>query len=320
MIISILNKFKINCWHIKYYKLFHEKKQLALSIGGDNYCYGTFPTELAYLNRVLNKANCRTVLWGCSIEPELLNDKRIVKDLNRYSLITARESITYDALLNAGINKNTKLYPDPAFQLDKIDPKLSDDFSERNIVGINVSPLIMKYERNKNITWENYRQLIRYILQTTEMQIALIPHVVQLGNDDRIPLQVLYDEFKESGRVVMIEDHNCMELKGYISHLRMFICARTHASIAAYSTCVPTLVTGYSVKANGIAKDIFGTCEHYVVPVQSLQKNDELVSAFQWLTGHENVIRGYLREFMPSYCAKAQNAGQEIKRLIGENY
>ena len=39
----------------------------------------------------------------------------------------------------------------------------------------------------------------------------------------------------------------------------------------AYSSCVPTLVVGYSVKARGIARDIFGTEDRYVLPVQSLQ-------------------------------------------------
>ena len=49
------------------------------------------------------------------------------------------------------------------------------------------------------------------------MQIALIPHVVWNYNDDRIPLQFLYNEFKGTGRVVLIEDHNAEELKGFIS-------------------------------------------------------------------------------------------------------
>ena len=52
----------------------------------------------------------------------------------------------------------------------------------------------------------------------------------------------------------------------------MFIGARTHATIAAYSSCVPTLVVGYSIKARGIAKDLFGTDEGYVLPVQALAK------------------------------------------------
>ena len=61
--------------------------------------------------------------------------------------------------------------------------------------------------------------------------------------------------YKSTGRVMLVQDCNCEELKGYISRCRFFIGARTHATIAAYSSQVPTLVVGYSVKAKGIAKD-----------------------------------------------------------------
>ncbi|MDO5124498.1 MAG: polysaccharide pyruvyl transferase family protein, partial [Eubacteriales bacterium] len=87
-------------------------------------------------------------------------------------------------------------------------------------------------------------------------------------NNDLKPLESLFSIYKDSGRVVLIKDHNCEELKGYISRCRFFVGARTHATIAAYSTCVPTLVVGYSIKSKGIAKDLFGTFEKYVVPVQ----------------------------------------------------
>jgi colanic acid/amylovoran biosynthesis protein len=65
--------------------------------------------------------------------------------------------------------------------------------------------------------------------------------------------------------------------------LEMFVGARTHATIAAYSSCVPTLVVGYSVKARGIARDIFGSEENMVIPVQSLEHEDDLVNAFKYI-------------------------------------
>mgnify|MGYP000845310434 FL=1 len=319
-VLSVLARLHLISRGIKlYYFVYRTKCPVCLSIGGDNYCCPGFPEPLAYANRRLNRQGKKTVLWGCSIEPELLENPKILQDLNRYALITARESITYNALLKAGVSKNTKLYPDPAFALDTVKLPLPPGFEDGNTVGINVSPLIMEYEKNQNAVLENYQRLVEYILKSTGMRIALIPHVVWAGNDDRVPLRVLYDEFRDSGRVVMIEDHNCMELKGYISRCRMLVCARTHASIAAYSTCVPTLVVGYSVKAKGIAKDILGTYEHFVVPVQSLRNDSDLVIAFRWLMKHENEIRQHLQNFIPGYCAKAWEAGNEIRKLIEED-
>ena len=57
---------------------------------------------------------------------------------------------------------------------------------------------------------------------------------------------------------MILDEHNCMEMKGFIARCRFFVGARTHATIAAYSSCVPTLVVGYSVKAGGLQRDLLG--------------------------------------------------------------
>lgn len=301
---------------ICYDHLFKEnnKNSLAISIGGDNYCYSSFEIY-EILNEGFNNKGIKTVLWGCSVEPKLI-DERMGKDLSKYSLIVARESITYDAVKK--VNANTKLYPDPAFQLEKVELPLPKGFEYGNTIGINLSPLIIGCEEKKGSTMSNYEQLIKHIIETTDMQVALIPHVVWENNDDRKPLMDLFEKFKDTGRIIIIDDHNCMELKGYIARCRMFIGARTHSTIAAYSTCVPTLVIGYSVKAKGIAKDIFGTYDNYVIPVQTLKNKEELVNAFEWLKKNEIDIREHLCGFMPNYINKALEAGQEVFKLIGE--
>lgn len=301
---------------IQYDELFrnHGDRDIAISIGGDNYCYSGYKTY-EILNKEFNKRGTKTVLWGCSVEPSLI-DENMSKDLSRYSLITARESLTYNAVKK--VNPNTKLIPDPAFLLDKIELPLPNGFDENNTIGINMSPMIMSCEENKGATMLNYESLVKYIIDNTDMQIALIPHVVWSRNDDRIPLGKIYEKFKDTNRVVLLDDYNCMELKGFISKCRLFIGARTHATIAAYSTCVPTLVIGYSVKAKGIAKDIFGTYKNYVLPVQSLKNKDDLINGFDWLKNNEDSIRQHLKNFMPSYREQALCGKKEIDILVGE--
>lgn len=282
-----------------------------LSIGGDNYCYAGRDI-LGYYNRIIHEKGRKTILWGCSFEPGDLTDS-IARDISRYDLIIARESISYDTLLK--INPHTELIPDPAFLLDKVDLPLPAGFTQGNTVGINVSPLIMDCESSKGITVQNYHRLIRYIIETTDMQIVLIPHVVEPKNDDCVPLQKIYDAFSDTNRVVLLDDCNAMELKGYISRCRFFVGARTHATIAAYSTCVPTLVVGYSVKALGIARDIFGTEENYVLPVQSMRSENDLMNAFCWLMRRENDIRTHLNAFIPSYQDKVWKANNLVRNL-----
>lgn len=325
---SPLKRWSLNFFRVAFFrKLFHNdckyiqishndffksigRNNIYLSVGGDNYCYKGRDI-LGYYNNLLHRKGAKTVLWGCSFEPADMTDE-IAKDIRRYNLIVARERISYDVLKS--VNHNTVLLPDPAFQLDKEELPLPEVFQEGNTIGLNVSPLVLDYADGKLI-FDNYRMLMRHILDTTECSIALIPHVVKDGNDDRTILTELYQEFKESERIVMIKDCNCMQLKGYISRCRMFVGARTHATIAAYSTCVPTLVAGYSVKAIGIARELFSADENYVVPVQALKSKDDLTKAFVWMQEREVEIRNYLQEVMPEYKARILKAKELIEKL-----
>ena len=245
---------------------------------------------------------------------ELLKNPEIVADLKEFDLITARESISYNALKT--ININTVKVADPAFTLPKKLLSLPDNWLERNMVGINASPLILQNGKDSNTVYMAYRMLIQEILDHTDCGVALIPHVVCDGNNDLEVLAQLYDEFKDNDRIMLIGDHNCMELKGYIARCRFFVGARTHATIAAYSSCVPTLVLGYSVKSRGIARDLFGNEENYVLPVQSLQEPDELTKHFRWLVGHEKEIKDHLEKIMPEYISKAYSGKMALDKLV----
>ena len=229
-------------------------------------------------------------------------------------MIVARETITYNNMIKKGLT-NVKLYPDVAFTLE-IDENM-EELPPENTVGINLSPLIMNYETNEGNALASYEKLVEYILNETDMNVALVPHVMWEGNDDRVPLKKIYDKFKDSGRVYMIGDYNCTQLKAYISKCRFFIGARTHATIAAYSTCVPTLVVGYSVKSKGIAKDIFGTYDRYVIPVQDLTE-ENLIDEFKWMVNNEKSIKNHLEGFMPKYRQKSLEAGKEITNILGD--
>lgn len=283
----------------------------VLGIGGDNYCYDT-PTYVYLVNEMLDKAGVKRIFWGASVEPSMI-DERMLSDLRGYYRIWARESITYEALLNKGLNQ-TFLLPDPAFVLGRKDLPLPEGFEELNMVGINVSPMIISYEKNQGVVFRNYVNLVSHILDETTMNIVFIPHVVWSHNDDRKPLRDLYEMFRETGRVLMVEDHNAEVLKGYIARCRFMIVARTHASIAAYSSQVPTLVVGYSVKARGIARDIFGTETNYVLPVQSLSSENELVESFKWLYTHEEGIKEHYAKVIPQYIDEVY----QIKEKMGE--
>lgn len=281
-----------------YKKTFEEvdKDAIALSIGGDNYCYPGYE-RFIMLHNMLARRGVKTVLWGCSVEPESVENLK--KDLCNYDLIVARETLSYTAMKKIGVN--VVLNPDPAFWLDT-DTSYADTLNLNNCVGINLSPMVINKEKVSGITLKNYENLIEFILDKTDCNVVLVPHVIwEDNNDDREPLKYLYEKYKRTKRIILLEDQNCENLKGVISKCRFFIGARTHSTIAAYSSFVPTLVVGYSVKAKGIAKDLFGTYENYVIPVQSFEDENRLLNSFKWLMDNEKEIKEYLENYIPVY-------------------
>ena len=279
---------------------------VLISIGGDNYCYGE--NEFIYMvNRYVKKKHAKTVLWGCSVEPERISPQ-MAEDLRSYDLIVARESLTFAALKS--INNSTVLKPDPAFTMIPVECELPSVFAKSKVIGINLSPLIIGNEKSSGVTFQNYIRLIQFILDNTSNSVALVPHVVWKTSDDRTILRKLKSEFSDMDRVILIEDHSAPELKYIISKCDMFVGARTHAAIAAYSTCIPTLVVGYSVKAKGIAKDLFGSYDKYVLPVQQLENEDDLVNAFRKLLDTYCDDKKRLHKIMPTYIQNAYEASK----------
>ena len=331
---KIADHFFAHVWYYVWRAVFHDPESfmryrfrkvlgknrapLYISTGGDMYCYELSKKEAIVANSTFCRAGAKTVLWGCSLEPELLQETEVVEDMKRYALITPRESITAEALRKVGITENVKLFPDPAFALEPQKTELPKKFVAGKTIGINISPMIVRNEKVPGITIDNYRRLIEHILQNTDDCVALIPHVMWNYNDDRLTLKELYRGYEANERVLIFPDMSCQKLKYIISQCRAFIGARTHATIAAYSSCVPTLVVGYSVKARGIARDLFGSEEHYVLPVQALEKPEELIRAYDWIMEKEQKIRNRLETIMPEYCARAKSAGDEIRKLWEE--
>lgn len=283
---------------------------VCLSIGGDNYCYGEQPGWYEVDNRVKAQGK-KLVLWGCSIGEEDMS-KRKLEDLKQFDLILARETLTYNMLKSKGLN-NVHLCADPAFTMEKEELDLPEDWLEGNTIGINFSPLIL--ERNK-LSQVAVRDLIHYILNTTDLTIALTPHVIQDGNNDYEILYKYFEEFKNTGRVILLPDTlNAMQYKGYIARMRFFIGARTHATIAAYSNCVPTMVLGYSVKSKGIAKDLFGE-EKLVLGIEEISNSGRLKAKFDEMMQEEEELRRQLKRSIPKIKKMSYRAVEYLYELV----
>lgn len=298
-------------------KILMGKNAIWLSIGGDNYCYTGMQHILSEQSMLFSYYKIPRILWGCSVEESVLNEKT-VDELKDYSLITVRESISQNILLKSGVsNDSLVLCSDPAFTLKTQKANWNESFLNTQPIGINVSALMgCRYDAYDNATYNNFKALIRHILDNTNENIILIPHVRQKGNDDLVPSMELANEFKNERILVADEDFNCMELKYIISKCKMFIGCRTHSTIAAYSTCVPTLVVGYSTKAKGIAKDIFGDYNDLLVDARDFETDNDLLNKFLRFNERTDELKDHLERIMPEYIDRAYLAKEALLQII----
>jgi polysaccharide pyruvyl transferase WcaK-like protein len=290
-------------------------KDLAIAIGGDNYCYDK-GRDFYELDNEIKEKGTKMTLVGCSIEPDEIPGE-LAEHLKCFDLIAVRETISYNALEENGL-KNITLIPDSAFLLEKDELPLPVGWKDGDTIGLNFSPLSVGYSKNADAVYKSIFNLVEHIINNSESVIALISHVMIPNEEDAIISHMIYDRYKDTGRIIVIDDLslNCMQIKGYIARCKMFIGARTHATIAAYSTYVPTVVLGYSIKAKGIAKDIFGTYENYVRPIQDLSDENYLINSYEWLLANLTGMRKHLQEFVPQYKEKALLLKSEIYKLL----
>lgn len=312
----ILRQFKIDknaLWKYKYKKSSKliDEETLALSTGGDIYCYGD-SDWLTYLNRISKGNGAKTVLWGCSIEEKLLTPE-VIEDLKAYSLITVRESISEATLHKHGIIDNVKRFPDPAFKLKQEKCDIFEWNKIGKIVGINLSTHVVKSQKLYN----TFKRFIKYLADETEYSVVLIPHVFWDDENDLALLKRIYTELNDNTKLYLVDkEYNCSQLKYIISHCDLYIGARTHSVIAAYSTGVPALALSYSIKSKGIARDILGTEEGALLEMSEDGTYEEIRDTFTTFAEQSNEIRQKLCEVMPEYITRIDKEKECIEALF----
>lgn len=295
-----------------------KEDDLCLAIGGDTYCYG-YPFHLEYCLDEIKKKNAKAVLWCASIE-EALMKPRMVSHLKKYDLILAREQLTYEALIRKGIDENKVIHTcDPAFWLETEKTLLPDIFEKNDVIGLNVSGLLTGEESEKgNQAFNTVLECLKNILDGTSYSVCLIPHCYgteAYGKDDVYYSEKLYNALtsEQQKRVSVVrEEMSCVKLKYIISKCRFFIGARTHSIIAAYSSSVPAIALGYSVKSKGIAMDLFGQAEKYVLNADELQTPEKLTASIDFIMKNEAEIKENYEKVLPEYKDTILTAVKQI--------
>lgn len=282
-----------------------EKESIILSTGGDEFCYDD--NWVVYLNEYLNVKNALAVLWGCSVGTENLSEAK-VSALKKFDIIIARESLTEAMLKNKLQLTNVYCYPDPAFIVEPEYLQMGSMDEEKAYIGINLSNFVSGDVGETSLFRQNVYKLLDYILNETNMNVILIPHVFWKGQDDRIICNEIERKYNSSRiNVLNTYEYNYCQIRYVIGKCKFFIGARTHAVISAYSMCVPTIALGYSVKSIGIANDL-GLPSELVVDYRKLSDENEILNALIYMIENETEIRKHLEKVIPNYSKKSYEA------------
>ncbi len=296
----------------------------VLSVGGDNYSldYGV-PKLFTDLDDIAIQEGKPIILWGASVGPfSAMSDyERYMSDhLQKVTGIFARESATIEYLESIGVARNVYSVADPAFLMDPIKPEGIEDVLplDDEVIGLNLSPLMAKYVTGGDLEeWSQIvAQIISGVAEATEMPVCLIPHVTSPHSDDYAFMQKAVSQVpgKNGNLTLTPPKYTAAETKWIISKMALFAGARTHSTIAALSSGVPTLSFAYSIKARGINRDLFDH-ESYLLSPDHLTANTA-TQTVQSMLERSGEIRRELDEKIPLIQKKALYAGEKVKKIV----
>jgi polysaccharide pyruvyl transferase WcaK-like protein len=306
-----------SCFHFERHL---KEARATLAVGGDNYSlYYGLPYGFFRANDTTLRRGKPLFLWGASVGPFTKNpefERFAMKELRRITIICARETETVAYLASIGIRDNVRLVADPAFTLRKTAPAqcdIPDAALQGDAIGLNFSPLIGKY-RNTGRSWEEEAAAcVNALARGTNRPLVFIPHVLAPWTNDRAFMEGVIRRLPHHRDRLHLaaRDYNCCEIKWIIARMGVFIGARTHATIAAMSSEVPTLSIGYSIKAKGINRDLFGT-EDWLVPAEELAP-EPFVERVNALLGAAATVRSNLKAALPAYQERARLGARLVR-------
>ena len=240
-------------------------------------------------------------------------------DLSRADVV----KIMISYLSSIDVIDNVHAVADPAFVMDAVKPEgIDDEFPiDEEAIGLNLSPLMAKYVSGGDIdAWTTLAaSIIEGVAKKTGMPVYLIPHVTNpTSNDHEFMQRALSLITDRNGNITLVSpEYNAAETKWIISQMALFAGARTHSTIAALSSGVPTLSFAYSIKAQGINRDIFGHTNYCMEPTDL--DAEAVASRITSMLDESATIRRELVGRNPDVQRAALSAGTGLKHLIGVN-
>ena len=142
--------------------------------------------------------------------------------------------------------------------------------------------------------------LVDNILENTDLNIAMVPHVEVNVDNDTEALNRLHGD---DARIFRIPGGlSAAQYKYIIGHAELCVASRTHATIAAWSQYVPSIAVGYSSKAVGISCDL-GQGKYLIE--NDCITGDAICRIFFDLFENKERIRSDLQNIIPYFISNA---------------
>ena len=202
--------------------------------------------------------------------------KKFARQVIENAEIVASRDLMSKMYVEQFTNKKVINVTDLAFALPYHLEKNKNQTCAKIKVGINPSGLLSKSKTEgtivKNEVTVNYdklmRRVVEYLKSEKKYEIHLIPHV---GDEaykcmPNMTDVIYHREFK-----------NPVEAKSVIAQMDIFIGARMHATIAAFSAGVATIPIAYSRKFEGLFKSIGYNCVIDITKLDDEQAYTEII-------------------------------------------
>lgn len=236
--------------------------------------------------------------------------KRAVAVIKQSAEVFVRDVDSYEYVKKIS-GRQPVLTTDVAFLLPYKKPQRKDTSGIR--IGFNPSGLLWKLEKtagnkiNLRVDYQDYCcKVVEYLISKKQYDVELIVHsyTSDLDNTDNdlVAVNDLKQRYPQLKLAPLFETP--VEAKSYISSLDIFVGARMHATIAAYSSGVPVIPFSYSRKFEGLYKSL----EYpYVIHGTSESTEAAVNHTIEWIEQ-----RGCLAESRSCQEMKVQDNNQEI--------
>ncbi|OUQ51590.1 hypothetical protein B5E60_12240 [Alistipes sp. An116] len=293
----------------------------VLSLGGDNYSldYGV-PTRFIAMGEYVKRQHTKFVIWGASIGPFEHGsnfEKTIAKHFNQdVDLILVREEVSRQYLDSIGVRNNVFVVADPAFMMKPEDCAAKVSLPQEYIC-INFSDLMAKYVTNGDVSkWiEICAHAIDEIYDLLGKKMVFIPHV---KSDYEFGQRILAQSKAKNAVILVDKNLNAAEMKWIISKSLCNIACRTHSTIASFSTGVPTVSLGYSIKSKGLNQQMYGH-EKFLIYKEEISPA-AIRNCVKFIFENLDEVRCQLEEKTKLILSESCKAGEILMSLIDHSH